>query len=275
MSDKKERVVIITGGAGVIGFEIARGFAKLGDAVVILGLDGAGAKAAAEKLTAEFGTRALGLVGNVVSHESLEAAKAEILKEFGTIDVLVNCAGGNNPMATTDEEYYGDIPDGKSLFDLTVDGMNAVFSLNYMGTFIPTQVFGKVLAEKGSGNILNISSMNAYTPLTKIPAYSGAKAGINNFTQWLAVYFSRTGVRVNAIAPGFLVTAQNKALLFDENNEPTPRTGKILAGTPMLRFGKPEELVGAVTFLVDDAVASFITGVIIPVDGGYSAYSGV
>lgn len=190
---------------------------------------------------------------------------------------MVNGAGGNNPKATTDKEYYepGDIDaDTKSFFDLDEAGVDAVFTLNFSGTLLPTQVFAQQMLDRG-GNIINISSMNAFTPLTKIPAYSGAKAAISNFTQWLAVHFSKVGIRVNAIAPGFFSTKQNAKLLWNEDGTPTARTKKILAATPMDRFGKTEELDGALLFLVNDEAAGFITGVVLPVDGGFAAYSGV
>ena len=190
---------------------------------------------------------------------------------------MVNGAGGNNPRATTDDEYFKpeDMGQMKTFFDLDPDGVSFVFSLNYMGTLLPTQIFAKDMINKKGANIINIASMNAYTPLTKIPAYSGAKAAIVNFTEWLAVHFSKVGVRCNAIAPGFLATAQNHALLFNEDGTPTPRTGKILAGTPMERFGEPEELIGALLFLASEEASGFVNGVCIPVDGAFAAYSGV
>ena len=197
---------------------------------------------------------------------------------FGKCDILINGAGGNNPRATTDKEYFeqGDIEaDTKSFFDLEQSGVEFVFNLNFLGTLLPTQEFARDMVDREDCNILNISSMNAYTPLTKIPAYSGAKAAVSNFTQWLAVHFSKTGIRVNAIAPGFFSTAQNKKLLWNDDGSPTARTGKILAATPMGRFGEMEELVGAVLFLLDKKCSSFITGAVIPIDGGFSAYSGV
>jgi NAD(P)-dependent dehydrogenase (short-subunit alcohol dehydrogenase family) len=207
----------------------------------------------------------------------LETVAAQILEELGPCDILVNGAGGNNPKATTDKEYYepGDIDaETKSFFDLDEAGVDAVFTLNFSGTLLPTQVFAKHMVKRG-GNIINISSMNAYTPLTKIPAYSGAKAAISNFTQWLAVHFSKVGIRVNAIAPGFFSTKQNAKLLWNEDGTPTARTGKILAATPMGRFGESEELEGGLLFLINNEAAGFITGVVLPIDGGFSAYSGV
>ena len=219
-----------------------------------------------------------GYKANVLEPEALEAVHAQVLQDLGPCDILINGAGGNNPRATTDKEYYfeGDLDaEVKSFFDLDADGVSFVFNLNFLGTLLPTQAFARQMLGRPGCNILNISSMNAFTPLTKIPAYSGAKAAISNFTQWLAVHFSKAGIRVNAIAPGFFVTKQNEKLLFDDDGNPTPRTGKILAATPMGRFGKAEELSGAVLFLLNNEAASFITGVVLPIDGGFSAYSGV
>ncbi len=231
----------------------------------------------AEEINADGGT-AVAYACNVLDKASMEACHQQVLAELGPCDILLNGAGGNNPRATTDKEYYeaGDL-DAElcSFFDLEQKGVEFVFNLNFLGTLIPTQVFAQDMLGREGCNILNISSMNAFTPLTKIPAYSGAKAAISNFTQWLAVHFVKQGIRVNAIAPGFLSTNQNKALLWNPDGTPTARTGKILAATPMGRFGQPEELVGAVLFLLNNEAASFITGVVLPIDGGFSAYSGV
>ena len=208
--------------------------------------------------------------------ESMEAVHREIRSDFGKCDILINGAGGNNPRATTSNEYQHEAgPGDKTFFDLDQSGVDFVFKLNFQGTMIPTQVFAKDMVESHSGCILNISSMNAYTPLTKIPAYSGAKAAVSNFTQWLATYFAGSGIRCNAIAPGFLVSNQNRRLLFHEDGTPTARTAKILAGTPAGRFVDSRELLGGVFFLCDEKAASAITGVILPIDAGYSAYSGV
>ncbi|MBO5796855.1 MAG: SDR family oxidoreductase, partial [Clostridia bacterium] len=207
-----------------------------------------------------------------------EAVAGQVLADFGPCDILVNGAGGNNPRATTDKEYYepGDIDaDTKSFFDLDAEGVGFVFNLNFLGTLLPTQAFARQMVGRSGCSILNNSSMNAYTPLSKIPAYSGAKAAVSNFTQWLAVHFSRVGIRVNAIAPGFFSTKQNAKLLWNEDGTPTARTGKILAATPMGRFGEREELEGSLLFLLNEKAAGFITGVVLPVDGGFSAYSGV
>ena len=215
---------------------------------------------------------------NVLDKEACYAVADAVLNDLGPCDILINGAGGNNPKATTDKEYFelGDIDaDTKSFFDLDADGVSMVFNLNFLGTLIPVQAFARQMIGREGCNIINISSMNAYTPLTKIPAYSGAKAAISNFTQWLAVHFSRVGIRVNAIAPGFFVSNQNRSLLFKEDGSPSARAGKILAATPMGRFGENSELEGGLLFLLNDQAAGFITGVVLPIDGGFSAYSGV
>ena len=211
--------------------------------------------------------------------EALEQAREVIVKELGTVYILLNGAGGNNPKGSTDNEFYNEEevkknPELKTFFDLDPEGVGFVFDLNFLGTLLPSQVFAKDMIGKKGANIINISSMNSYTPLTKIPAYSGAKAAINNFTQWCATYFAKAGIRVNAVAPGFFVTKQNETLLFNEDGTPTARTGKILNSTPMERFGKPEELIGGILYLASEEAASFVTGVVLPIDGGFS-YSGV
>ena len=270
------KVAVVTGAGGVLCSDMARALAQCGAKVALIGRTLEPLQAVAEEIKDEGGIAAA-YTANVLDRAALEAAAEKIHAELGKVDILINGAGGNNPRATTDKEYYetGDLDaDTKSFFDLDEDGVQTVFNLNFSGTLIPTQVFAKDMVENG-GNIINISSMNAYTPLTKIPAYSGAKAAINNFTQWLAVHFSRTGIRVNAIAPGFFSTKQTAALLWNADGTPTARTGKILAATPMGRFGKSEELLGALLYLVNDEAAGFVTGVVVPVDGGFSAYSGV
>ena len=275
--DLTGKVAVVTGAGGVLCSVMAEALAMCGAKVALLDLNLEAAQARAAAI-AEKGYTAKGYAANVLDKASLAAAHEAILKDFGTCDILINGAGGNNPMATTDKEYFevGDIDaDTKSFFDLEQKGVEFVFNLNFIGTLLPTQEFAKDMVEKEHANILNIASMNAYTPLTKIPAYSGAKAAITNFTQWLAVHFSKTGIRVNAIAPGFFATKQNQALLFNADGTPTARTGKILAATPMGRFGETEELLGATLFLLNDDAAGFITGVCIPIDGGFSAYSGV
>lgn len=275
--DLNGKVAVVTGAGGVLCSVMAEALAMCGAKVALLDLNLEAAQERAEAICAN-GYVAKGYAANVLDKESLAAAHEAILADFGTCDILINGAGGNNPRATTDKEYFelGDIDaDTKSFFDLEQKGVEFVFNLNFIGTLLPTQEFAKDMVNKEHANILNIASMNAYTPLTKIPAYSGAKAAITNFTQWLAVHFSKTGIRVNAIAPGFFATNQNRALLFNEDGTPTARTGKILAATPMGRFGETEELLGAVLFLLNDEAASFITGVCIPIDGGFSSYSGV
>ena len=276
-TDLTGKVAVVTGAGGVLCSYFAKVLARAGAKVALLDLNYDAAKGFADEINAEGGV-AKAYSCNVLNKEiCLDVAK-NVLADLGPCDILVNGAGGNNPRATTDKEYYesGDIDaDTKSFFDLEADSVGFVFNLNFLGTLIPTQAFvPQMLGRKGC-SILNISSMNAYTPLTKIPAYSGAKAAISNFTQWLAVHFSREGIRVNAIAPGFFSTKQNAKLLWNDDGTPTARTGKILAATPMGRFGKTEELEGGLLFLVNDEAASFITGVVLPIDGGFSSYSGV
>ena len=276
-TDLKGKTAVVTGAGGVLCSLFSEALAMSGARVALLDLNEDAAKSAAEKICSQ-GYTAKGYRCNVLEKESLEDVHRQILADFGPCDILINGAGGNNPRATTDKEYFeaGDIEaDTKSFFDLDKDGVGFVFNLNFLGTLLPTQVFAADMTERNGGNIINISSMNAFTPLTKIPAYSGAKAAISNFTQWLAVHFSRSGIRVNAIAPGFFSTKQNAALLFNADGTPTERTGKILAATPLQRFGEAEELLGALLFLINDEAASFITGIVLPVDGGFSAYSGV
>lgn len=276
-TDLNGKVAVVTGAGGVLCSMMAHALAAAGAKVALLDLNEEAAQKNAETIVAE-GYAAKGYKANVLEKDSLKEAHEQIIKDFGTCDILINGAGGNNPRATTDKEYFeaGDIDaDTKSFFDLEQSGVEFVFNLNFIGTLLPTQEFARDMVEKQGCNILNISSMNAFTPLTKIPAYSGAKAAISNFTQWLAVHFAGTGIRVNAIAPGFFVTKQNEKLLYNEDGTPTARTGKILAATPMNRFGDSEELLGSVLFLLNNDAAGFITGVVIPIDGGFSAYSGV
>ena len=273
--DYTGKVVVVTGAGGLICGAMARAFAQSGAKVAALDLNEEAVKKLADELKAE-GFICEGYKANVLEAEDLEKVHEAVLRDLGKCDILVNGAGGNNPRATTDNEYHHEAKEGgKSFFDLDPSGVDFVFKLNFQGTLLPTQIFAKDMAERKSGCILNISSMNAYIPLTKIPAYSAAKAGISNFTQWLATHFAGTGVRCNAIAPGFLVSAQNKALLFNEDGTPTARSAKILGGTPTKRFVDAEELLGATLFLCDDKSASAITGVVLPVDCGFAAYSGV
>lgn len=273
--DFKDKIVVVTGAGGLICGAMARAFAQSGAKVAALDLNEEAVKKLADELVAE-GFICKGYKANVLEPESLENVHQEVIKDLGSCDILVNGAGGNNPRATTDNEYQHEAKEGgKSFFDLEASGVDFVFKLNFQGTLLPTQVFAKDMVAKKKGVILNVSSMNAYTPLTKIPAYSAAKAGISNFTQWLATHFAGTGIRCNAIAPGFLVSAQNKALLFNEDGTPTARSAKILNGTPMNRFVDADELLGATLFLCDDKSASAITGVVLPIDCGFASYSGV
>lgn len=269
------KVVVITGAGGLICGAMARAFAQSGAKVAALDVNEEAVKKLADELSAE-GFICKGYKANVLDKEELQTVHAAVAAELGECDILINGAGGNNPLATTDNEYHHEAKEGgKSFFDLDADGVDFVFKLNFEGTLLPTQVFAKDLASKKSGCILNISSMNSYTPLTKIPAYSAAKAAVSNFTQWLATHFAGSGVRCNAIAPGFLVSAQNYSLLFGEDGTPTPRSAKILGGTPMGRFVDASELLGAALFLCDGRSASAITGVVLPIDCGFAAYSGV
>lgn len=276
-TDLTGKVAVVTGAGGVLCSAFAKTLARAGAKVALLDINDEAANAFAAEIVAEGGV-AKGYKCNVLDKANCAEVADAVMADFGPCDILLNGAGGNNPRATTDKEYYfpGDIDeDCKNFFNLDADGVNFVFSLNFLGTLIPTQAFAKQMLGREGCNIINISSMNAFTPLTKIPAYSGAKAAISNFTQWLAVHFSKEGIRVNAIAPGFFSTKQNAALLFNPDGTPTARTGKILAATPMGRFGEAEELDGALLFLVNNAAAGFITGVVLPVDGGFSSYSGV
>ncbi|MEG0508436.1 MAG: SDR family oxidoreductase [Eubacterium sp.] len=275
--DLNNKVAVVTGAGGVLCSLFARALAECGAKVALLDLNLAAAQAFADEFVKD-GLTAKAYEVNVLEKESLEKAHAQILADLGRCDILINGAGGNSPKASTTNEYYFDgdnNADVISFFDLDQSGVEFVFNLNFLGTLLPTQVFAQDMLGQKEGSILNVSSMNAFTPLTKIPAYSGAKAAISNFTQWLAVHFSKAGIRVNAIAPGFFVTKQNEALLFNPDGTPTPRTGKILDATPMGRFGEEKELIGTVLYLLSEEAAGFITGVVIPVDGGFSAYSGV
>ena len=273
--DFSGKVVVVTGAGGVLCGDMARAYAQAGAKVAALDLNEEAVKKLADELKAE-GFICEGYKANVLDPVALEEVHQAVLKDLGPCDILVNGAGGNSPKATTDNEYHHEAKEGgKSFFDLDASGVDFVFKLNFQGTLLPTQTFAKDMVERKSGNILNISSMNAYIPLTKIPAYSAAKSGISNFTQWLATHFAGTGIRCNAIAPGFLVSNQNRALLFNEDGTPTARSAKILNGTPMGRFVDSEELLGGLFFLTDDKAASAITGVVLPIDCGFAAYSGV
>lgn len=277
--DLKGKVCLITGGGGVIGTELAKAVASTGAKVVILDLKQEFADNAVAAIKEDNPEAvALGVAASVLDKESLSQAKEVIHQQFGKIDLLINCAGGNSPKATTGVEIMeeADLKDlEKTFFGLQMEGFQRVFDLNFLGTLLPTMVFAQDMLETGKGAVLNISSMNSYKPLTKIPAYSAAKAAINNFTEWLAVHFAKMNIRVNAIAPGFFVTNQNRFLLFDEKTgELTARGHKIINGTPTGKFGEPQDLCGTMLYLLSD-ISSFVTGVVIPVDGGFNAYSGV
>lgn len=272
----KGKVAVVTGGGGVICSTMAKALAKHGVKTAILDLNLEAAQKVAEEIKAETGTESIGFTANVLDRSSLEEAKKAINSQLGKIDYLVNGAGGNAATATSKVEKMapGDALED-TFFGLQLEGFDKTFDLNFKGTLLPTLVFASDMIDQKAGGIVNISSMNSYRPLTRIPAYSASKAAINNFTQWLAVHFAKTGVRVNAIAPGFLLTNQNRFLLVDEKTgEPTPRGQKITNGTPMERYGTPEELTGTLLYLLSDW-SEFITGIVIPVDGGFSAYSGV
>ena len=273
----ENKVCVVTGAGGVICSHLARSLATCGAKVALLDLNKDAAEVFAKEIREE-GNIAYAYEANVLKKDSLEACHREILKDLGKCDILINGAGGNNPRATTDNEYaeLGDEKKGiKTFFDLDEAGVEFVFNLNFIGTLLPTQIFACDMIGRKDCSILNISSMNAYTPLTKIPAYSGAKAAISNFTQWLAVHFSHVGIRCNAIAPGFFVTKQNEKLLYNDDGTPTARTEHILSSTPMSKFGVVDDLLGATLFLVSSEASSFVTGVVLPIDGGFSSYSGV
>lgn len=276
-ADLKNKVCVITGGGGVIGNSLATGLAKACVKIAVLDLSKKNADVLADKLKNEQGCDAIGIEANVLEKSSLVAAQKLINEKFGAVDFLINGAGGNSPDATTKSEFITDNLESleDSFFGLDLKSIVKVFNLNFMGTLIPTMVFGKEMVQRKSGVILNISSMNSFRPLTKIPAYSAAKSSVNNLTEWLAVHFAKMNVRVNAIAPGFFITAQNKFLLIDEKTgELTDRGNKIISATPMGKFGEPDDLIGAALFLLSNA-SEFITGVVLPVDGGFNVYSGV
>lgn len=269
--DLTDKVVVITGAGGVICAEFASAMAECGAKVALLDINGE----AVEKVAASIGENALAIKCNCLDKADIARAKERVNAKWGKVNFLINGAGGNNPRATCDNETMTpDMTGIKDFFALEESGLKFVFDLNITSAFLVTQVFATDMIETG-GNIINISSMNAYRPLTKIPAYSAAKAGVSNFTQWLAVHFAPCGIRCNAIAPGFFVTHQNRGLLFNADGTPTARTGKILAATPMKKFGEISDLIGALLWLSDDKASGFVTGTVIPVDGGFSAYSGV
>jgi NAD(P)-dependent dehydrogenase (short-subunit alcohol dehydrogenase family) len=276
--DLKGKVCVITGGAGVLGSAMVRAMASVEIKVAIADINKEVADKVAEEISAETGTQVIGVAANVLDKKSLEQAKAEINQKLGEIDILINGAGGNSPQATTKVEQMqeGDLDNmADTFYGLQMEGFDKVFALNFKGTVLPTMVFTQDMLKKKKGVVLNISSMNSYKPLTKIPAYSAAKSAVNNFTEWLSVHLAKVGIRVNAIAPGFFITHQNRFLVMDEKTGNfSPRGQKIVDNTPMGKFGEPEDLQGATLFLLSD-ISSFITGIVIPVDGGYSAYGGV
>lgn len=269
--DLTGQVAVVTGAGGIICGEFAKALAECGAKVALLDINLAGAQAMADQI----GENALAVKCNCLDKADIERAKAEVNAKFGEVTMLINGAGGNNPRATCDNEYMTpDLEGAKDFFALEESGLKFVFDLNITSAFLVTQVFAVDMVKTG-GNIINVSSMNAFRPLTKIPAYSAAKAGVSNFTQWLAVHFAPCNIRCNAIAPGFFVTNQNRALLYTSDGQPTARTGKILAATPMKKFGEIDDLIGTLLWLADNNASGFVTGVIIPVDGGFSSYSGV
>ncbi|MED2974399.1 SDR family oxidoreductase [Fictibacillus sp. B-59209] len=268
------KTAVITGGSGVLCSEMARELARHGMKVAVLNRTAEKGQKVVDEIRQSGGT-ALSVSADVLNRESLEKAKEEILEWFGSIDLLINGAGGNHPDAITDFETYDEEASGKSFFDMDENGFSNVFSTNFTGTFLASQVFGKALLQAESPAVINISSMSAYSPMTKVPAYSAAKASINNFTMWMAVHFAETGLRVNAIAPGFFLTTQNRGLLLKENGSYTDRSSKIIGSTPMKRFGKPKDLLGTMLWLADESYSGFVTGITVPVDGGFMAFSGV
>ena len=269
--DLSNQVAVVTGAGGIICGEFAKALAECGAKVALLDINLAGAQAMADQI----GENAFAVKCNCLDKADIQRAKAEVNAKFGAVTMLINGAGGNNPRATCDNEYMTpDLEGAKDFFALEESGLKFVFDLNITSAFLVTQVFAVDMVKTG-GNIINVSSMNAFRPLTKIPAYSAAKAGVSNFTQWLAVHFAPCNIRCNAIAPGFFVTNQNRALLYTQDGQPTARTGKILAATPMKKFGEIDDLIGTLLWLADNNASGFVTGVIIPVDGGFSSYSGV
>jgi NAD(P)-dependent dehydrogenase (short-subunit alcohol dehydrogenase family) len=278
--DLTDKVAVVTGGTGVLGGQFVDALAACGAKVAVLGrrLEETEKKAAEVR---QNGGVSIGVAADVVDKESLKAAHDVILEKFGPVDILINGAGGNHPKGTTTKEYLFEedlkekANDTTTFFDLDPQGVQFVFNLNFLGTLLPSQEFAIDMVNRPGATIINISSMNAFTPLTKVPAYSGAKAAVSNFTQWLAVHMSKVGIRVNAIAPGFFITGQNENLLKNEDGSYTERSKKILAGTPTNRFGESDELIGTLLYLVSHEASSFVNGVVIPVDGGFNAFSGV
>ena len=277
-SELKDKVVVVTGGGGVLCSAMAEALAEQGAKVAVLDLNVKNAQKVADSITSKGG-QAIGVEADALDRESLKKAHQRVNKELGKCDILINGAGGNHPKGTTSKPHLlledldsdGDL---KTFFDLDPSSIQFVFNLNFIGTLLPTQLFSRDMVGRKGCSVINISSMNAFTPLTKIPAYSAAKAAVSNFTQWLAVHFSKVEIRVNALAPGFFLTEQNRTLLTDESGNYTERANTILGQTPMGRFGKPEDLLGTLLWLCSDG-SEFITGVVVPIDGGFSAFSGV
>ena len=273
--DLTGQVVVVTGGSGVIGGMFCRALGKCGARVAVLGRKAENGIPVVNDIVAGGG-EAVSLAADVMNKDSLEDAKRQILEKWGKINILINCAGGAVKSAEIPQDQYADLEgDMISFFTTDMENIRKELDLNLYGTMLPTQVFGEAMVNQENANIINISSMGAYGPLTRIPGYSGAKAAISNFTEWAANYFARSGIRVNAIAPGFFQTTQNHALHFNEDGTPTPRSQKIINSTPMGKYGNPEDLIGALLFLVSPKGSSFVTGVVLPVDGGFHCYLGV
>ena len=273
----QNKVAVVTGGGGVLGSEFAKALARAGAKVAIMNRTVATAQAVVDAIQADGG-EAIAVPCDVLDKAAVEKAAAEILAKLGPCDILLNAAGGNHPAATSSKEIFEPAADDSmagTFFDLKVEGCNAVFQLNFMGTFIPTQVFAQQMLGRQGATVINVSSMSAYHPLTKVAAYSAAKAAISNFTEWLAVHLAPAGIRVNAIAPGFFLTEQNRTLLTNPDGSLTPRANKIISHTPMKRFGDPQDLLGTLLWLADENAAGFVTGIVVPVDGGFNAYAGV
>jgi len=274
----KDKIAVVTGGGGVIGSTFAKALAVEGVKVAILNRTLEKGQKVSDEIKRNGG-ESIAIQCDVLNENDVVRAKDEVIKNYGICDILINCAGGTDPRAITSKEFLeiNDLTnhDIVTFFDLDIKNFEYVFNLNFLGTLIPIKVFAKEMAGQNGATIINISSMSAYAPMTKVPAYSAAKASINNFTQWLAVYLADAGIRVNAIAPGFLLTDQNKELLMNKDGTPTERLNKIIANTPMRRLGDPQELVGTLIWLCDEKMSGFVTGITVPVDGGFMAYSGV